>query len=98
MNLKMIRLKNQTEDLLLSITKICETLVEQTHWTAEEKSEYKLFKQRETFHFYPPISIEGLRMSGLTSLDLYNSIFIITEEKTNLYFKQILLINFHLKN
>ena len=31
MNLNMIRPKNQTEDLLLSITKNCETLIEQTH-------------------------------------------------------------------
>ena len=31
MNLNMIRPENQTEDLLLSITKNCETLIEQTH-------------------------------------------------------------------
>ena len=30
MNLDMIRPKNQTEDLLLSITKNCEMLIEQT--------------------------------------------------------------------
>ena len=39
----MIRPNNQTEDLLLSITKNC-----------------------ETFHFNPPISIEGSWMIGLT--------------------------------
>ena len=31
MNLNMIRPKNETEVLLLSITKICESLIEQTH-------------------------------------------------------------------
>ena len=31
MNLNLRRPKNETEDLLLSITKNCETLVEQTH-------------------------------------------------------------------
>ena len=31
MNLNMIRPKNETEDLLLSITKNCETLIEQTY-------------------------------------------------------------------
>ena len=31
MNLNMIHHKNKTEDLLLSITKICETLNKQTH-------------------------------------------------------------------
>ena len=32
----MIRPKNQTEDLLLSITKNCETLIEQTHTKPQE--------------------------------------------------------------
>ena len=36
MNLNMIRPKNETEDLLLSITKNCETLIEQTHKKAEK--------------------------------------------------------------
>ena len=31
MNLNMIQPKNETKDLLLSITKNCEKLVEQTH-------------------------------------------------------------------
>ena len=41
MNLNTIRPKNETEDLLLSITKICETLIEQTHRKAEETLEFK---------------------------------------------------------
>ena len=40
MNLNMIRLKNQTEDLLLSVTKNCETLIKQTHQKAEETLEF----------------------------------------------------------
>ena len=36
MNLNMIRPKNETEDLLLSITKNCRTLIEQTDRKAEE--------------------------------------------------------------
>ena len=39
MNLNMIRPKNETEELLLSKTKICETLIEQTHRQAEETLE-----------------------------------------------------------
>ena len=31
MNLNMIRPKNETEDTLLSITKNCETLIDQSH-------------------------------------------------------------------
>ena len=80
MNLNMIRPKNETEDLLLSITKNCETLIEQTHRKAEETLEFKMIKPRETFHFKPPIQVKGDWMIGLTDVELYNSIFNITEE------------------
>ena len=36
MNLNMIRPKNETEDLLLSITKNCETLIDQNHLKSEK--------------------------------------------------------------
>ena len=80
MNLNMIRPKNETEDLLLSITKNCETLIEQTHRKAEETLEFKMSKSRETFHFSQPIQIQGDWMIGLTDLEIYDSIFNITEE------------------
>ena len=76
----MIRPKNETEDLLLSITKNCETLIEQTHKKAEKTLEFKMIKPRETFHFKPPIQFKGDWMTGLTNLEVYNSIFNITEE------------------
>ena len=76
----MIKPKNQTENLLLSITKNCETLIEQTHKKAEETLEFKMIKPRETFHFKPPIQVKGDWMLGLTDLEVYNSIFNITEE------------------
>ena len=87
MNLNMIRPKNETEELLLSITKNCETLIEQTHRKAEETLEFKMIKPRETFHFKPLIQIKGDWMIGLTDLEVYNSIFNITEEnnKFDLY-------------
>ena len=80
MNLNMIHPKNETEDLLLSITKNCETLIEQTHRKPEETLEFKMTKPREIFHFKPPIQIQGDWMIGLTNLEVYNSIFNITEE------------------
>ena len=83
----MIRPKNETENLLLSNTKNCETLIEQTHRKAEETLEFKMIKPRETFHFKPPIQVKGDWMIGLTDLEVYNSIFNITEEndKFDLY-------------
>ena len=80
MNLKRSRPKTETEDLLLSLTKICETLIEQTHRKAEETMEFKMIKPRETFHFRPPIQVKGDGMIGLVDLEVYNSIFHITEE------------------
>ena len=76
----MIQPKNETEDLLLSITKNCETLIEQTHTKPQETLEFKMVKPRETFHFKPPMQIKGDWMIGLTDLEVYNSIFNITEE------------------
>ena len=76
----MIRPKNETENLLLNITKNCETLIEQIHTKSQETLEFKMIKPRETFHFKPPIQIQGNWMIGLTDLEVYNSIFNIPEE------------------
>ena len=76
----MIRPKIETEDLLLSKTENCETLIEKTHRKAEERLEFKMTQSKQTFHFKPPIPIEGSWKIGLTDLEVYNSIFNITEE------------------
>ena len=80
MNLNMVRPKNETEDILLSITKNCETLIEQTHRTPEETLEFRMKKLKKTIHFNPPIQVEDDWMLGLVDLEVYNSIFKITEE------------------
>ena len=49
MNLNMVQPKNQTQDLLLSITKNCEKLVEQTHRKPEETLEFKMIKSKKHF-------------------------------------------------
>ena len=80
MNLSMIRPKTETEGFLLSISKIWETLIKQTHRKPEETLDFKIIKSTEIFSFKPPIPIEGPWMIGLTSPEVYNAIFIITEE------------------
>ena len=82
----MIQPKNKTEDFLLSITKNCETLIEQTHTKPQETLEFKMIKPRETFHFKPPIQVKGDWMIGLVDLEVYNSIFNITEENNKFEF------------
>ena len=84
MNFNMIRPKNETEDLLLSKTKKCETLIEQTHRKPEETLEFKMIRTREAFHFQQPIHIKGDWMLGLTDLEVYISIFNITKENNKL--------------
>ena len=74
----MIRPKNETEDLLFSITKNCQTRIEQTHTKPQETLEFKMTKPRETFLFKPPIQTEGDWMIGSVDLEVYNSIFNIT--------------------
>ena len=76
----MIQPKNETENLLLSITKNCETLIEQTHRKPEETLEFKMLKSKEIFHFKPSIHTKGNWMLGLIDLEVYNSIFNITKE------------------
>ena len=97
MNLNMIQPKNETENLLLSITKNCEKLVEQTHRKSEETLEFKMLKPRETFHFNPPIHRKGDWMLGLIDLEVYNSIFNITKEnnKFELYTDNFDEFSFH---
>ena len=75
MNLNLIRPKNETEVLLLSITKNCETLIEQSHRKAKETLEFKMNKSRETFHFRPSIQLQGSWMLGLVDLD-YTILFL----------------------
>ena len=84
MNLNMIRPKNGTENLLLSFNKNGETLIEQTHRKVEETLEFKMNKSKEIFHFSPPIQVNGDWMIGLVDLEVYNSIFNITEENNKM--------------
>ena len=70
MNLIIIQPKNETEDLLLSITKNYETPIKPAHTKPEETLEFKLTKRREMFHLNPSIQINGDWMIGLLSLEV----------------------------
>ena len=86
MSLNMIQPKNEIEDLLLSITKKCEALNEQTDRKPRETFEFKKIKLREKFLYTPPIHIKGDWMLGLTALEVYNSIFNVTKENNKFEF------------
>ena len=80
MILNVIRHKKQTEDFFLSYTENYETLIDQTHTKPQETLEFKITKPRETFHFQTPNQINGDWIIGITSLEVYNSIFNMTLE------------------
>ena len=80
----MIQPKNETTNFLLSITKYFETLIKQTQRKEKRTLEFTLSQTRETFSFKPIISIERSWMIGLTKLEVYFSLFNITEEKKKL--------------
>ena len=66
--------------MLLSLTKNCETLIEQIQRKAEETLEFEMIEPRETFQFKPTVQIKGDWKIGLTDIKVYNSFFNITEE------------------
>ena len=70
MNLNNLRSKNETEDLLLSITKNCETLIDKTQRKTEQTLEIKMINPRDTFHSNSSIQIKGDWMIGLISLEV----------------------------
>ena len=94
----MIQPKNEAEGLLLSITKNCEKLVEQTHRKAEETLEFKMIKPKETFNFKQAIHIKGDWMIGLTELEIYNSVFNITKKIINSISTEIVLTSLDSQN
>ena len=97
MNLDTIRPKFETEDFLLWNFKNYEFII-QTHRKAEERLEFKLKRQRENFSFKSSLSLEGSWMIGLKSLEVWKSIFIITEGNNKFEVIQIIAMSFQLKN
>ena len=64
--------KNETDDLLLSIKKKCETLIDQNLTVAQETLEPKFNQQMENFSFrlHTFLSSESKWMNGITSLEV----------------------------
>ena len=68
----MIQPENKTEDLLLSLGKKCQTLMEQAHRKPQEILEFKSYKSRECFSFKPSLifGLDSNCMIGSTSLQV----------------------------
>ena len=71
---------DKKESLLLSIAKSNQEIVENTHSKPQETLEFKMNKQKESFSFDIPLELPEQWMMGVTSLEVYNTVYNITEK------------------
>ena len=75
---------DKKESLLLSIAKSNQEIVENTHSKPQETLEFKMTKQKESFSFDVSLLLPEKWMMGVTSLEVYNTVYNITEKKNKL--------------
>ena len=71
---------DKKESLLLSIAKSNLDIVENTLSKPQETLEFKMNKQKESFSFDIPLDVPEQWMMGVTSLEVYNTVYNITEK------------------
>ena len=71
---------DKKESLLLSIAKSNQEIVENTHSKPQETLEFEMTKQKESFSFDVPLDLPEQWMMGVTSLEVYNTVYNITEK------------------
>ena len=86
---------DKKESLLLSIAKSNLDIVENTLSKPQETLEFKMNKQKESFSFDIPLDLPEQWMMGVTSLEVYNTVYNITEKNNRL---KILLKDEQLKS
>ena len=72
-------------ELLLLIKKHTDTLIEQTKTRPQERLEFEMNKQMQTFPFNPPISLfeEDKGLLAVSSFECTKSVFNITDENNS---------------
>ena len=64
----------------MSIAKSSLDIVENTSSKHQETLEFKMTKQTESFSFEVPLELPEQWMMGVTSLEVYNTVYSITEK------------------
>ena len=77
---------DKKESLLLSIAKSNLDIVENTLSKPQETLEFKMNKQKESFSFDIPLELPEQWMMGVTSLEVYNTVYNITEKNKKIKF------------
>ena len=75
---------DKKESLLLSIAKSNQEIVENTQSKPQETLKFKMNKQKESFSFDIPLDLPEQWMMGVTSLEVYNTVYNITEKNNKL--------------
>ena len=75
---------DKKESLLLSIAKSNLDIVENTLSKPQETLEFKMNRQKESFSFDIPLDLPEQWMMGVTSLEVYNTVYNITEKNNKL--------------
>ena len=75
---------DKKESLLMSVAKSNQELVKNTHSKPQETLEFKMNKQKESFSFDIPLELPEKWMMGVTSLEVYNTAYNITEKNNKL--------------
>ena len=75
---------NKKESLLLSIAESNQEIVANTHSKPQETLEFKMNKQKESFSFDVSLLLPEKWMMGVTSLEVYNTVYNITEKNNKL--------------
>ena len=75
---------DKKESLLLSIAKSNQEIAENTHSKPQETLEFIMTKQKESFSFDVSLLLPEKWMMGVTSLEVYNTVYNITEKNNKL--------------
>ena len=75
---------DKQESLLLSIAKSNQESVENTHSKPQETLEFRMNKQKESFSFDIPLELPEQWKMGVTSLEVYNTVYNITEKNNKI--------------
>ena len=68
----------------MNIAKSNQEIVENTLSKPQETLEFKMIKRKESFSFDLPLELPGKWMMGVTSLEVYNTVYNITEKNNKL--------------
>ena len=77
---------DKKESILLKIAKSNQKIVENTHSKPQETLEFKMTKQKESFSSDVPLHLNEKWMMGVTSLEVCNTVYNITEKNNKVQF------------